>query len=1281
MRYRFLVFISILSLLFCSTQNALGQSVNSTSLSLEAIQPKIEPDRVSYLIQYHDQLLVFNIKKMDQSISKRGPGVYQNGQFEFFDDFEKSPRISAHTIWKNHLIAAGSLPFSFLENPRTKTTTHRLGLYDGKKWELFDHGFSGRVSAMVQWQDDLVIAGDLAIEGHPELKYLARWDGESWTGFNGQPSGGGEPRISSLTIHQGKLVIGGVFARMGETVVRNLASYDGTSWTSIGSGPNGRIAQVVSFEDDLFVFGAFQCIGGQAIEELARWDGHQWHSMKTFDGEDPDQYHSWDLKFLPTAQGLFVAGFTGRFTGRKNSQLACWKNGAWDMSVPDVHQHYQTIEPTPAFLEFKKTLKPSKQLSQPRINSGPEYFQIITAVENRRVNALAWYRNELIISTSKRNTESISPASKLSVVRGDALANFLEEEKTDGRYVGNYKNGALIFKVGKKKSAQLVLKKDGDETVLGTWHTNHSFSGPFAFYVQGDTIITVGNFSFINGLPFQHAAYYCNDKWNAMGEGLPFDLVLNPRLHKTGSELLLTAQFKNYADDYNAGMMKWNGQQWVMVELDYLGYDQARFANDGTFLYRSGHENPIMNHFRDPDHILQSFPNHSNPYIEKWQHGQWLKVWQGRSGAVNGFYDDGHTLWCTISQGRDANLLKLEDGHWTTMSNQVIQGSKPSSLNPMGKLYFKSGVPVTRFFLGRRTRWNIYRLASLQNGHWYWFGPEFTTSRELKIASGSILLDAYFFNDKEEKPQHGILKWEGAFPHDESVPSADLAALDKWEAECRASNQNKLPLVDLPFPKGLNRNDEKIPGSDKRNPRWELSAWPNSKSMENSVHKKGKNTIVIEPNTHFELSLYFDWNISQPGLLEFEYRLLEPENWVCSEDSFTVSGKCSPHIVSRINSRTVFLNCWPHDQQWHKVRFPFGTTSHEPPHSSLTFSAGHTESGRGSLEIKNLRIRKKKREDHQDLVKEITQIWKNYSCPSWPAARIDRLCRDFENAIRKDNSDWVLSRYFSFNTSSDFGRRLFVPGDYKSSDFRNQKLELQTVVENFSSGEISSGWIPGGGLYVKSDHLPRSMEKGNYFNQLLDDATQIRFIKGLIVDLRRQSYPSMSTEYTISRMNKTWSLFTEKPIKYGQIQEETGTSSRSDLILQPASNPWKSTPVVVLVDKTTPGLLVMALNCMPRIKTVGRPSAPVSVPEKLHLLQNGEWGCFPAGRVDDINGNNVSLCRIAPDVEVPLNATFDAAIREALPYLGLKADEESGFCPVDFQPVKKSEPDMKLKLR
>ncbi len=175
--------------------------------------------------------------------------------------------------------------------------------FDGVQWSGFGSGTEG--SAVAEYQGQLYAGG---------LGGVRRWNGSSWEMFAPQLFG----FVYDLHVHAGVLYIGGSMAGSN-----HLVSWDGTTQQTVaGSGTNGSVYTLHSFQGDLLVGGVFSQAGGVAAQTLARWDGTSFQPFGNLTGTQVDSLTLFQGE-LHAGGNLFVPGFP------PEKYIARWDGSGW----------------------------------------------------------------------------------------------------------------------------------------------------------------------------------------------------------------------------------------------------------------------------------------------------------------------------------------------------------------------------------------------------------------------------------------------------------------------------------------------------------------------------------------------------------------------------------------------------------------------------------------------------------------------------------------------------------------------------------------------------------------------------------------------------------------------------------------------------------------------------------------------------------------------------------------------------------------------------------------
>ena len=265
-----------------------------------------------------------------------------------------SDRIEGMVRWNGGILAVGM----FLE--AGEEVAPHVAFFDGAEWSPM--GFpNDNVHDVILWNGDPVITGPFDEIDGQDIWGIARWDGAQW-----QPIGNGI-RANELAVwqgtlaaatsdgaylwngtswqtflpvfgstyavheHQGVLYVGGSMFFSGGGSAR-LIAWDGSQATTFGTGPDGTVDVIGSYEGDLVIGGQFSSVDGVSASRLARWNGAQWSSFGSGVGgysvmslfEHGDQLFVGGNFGTPQA----VADFVARWDGTSWHSLASGVSGA-----------------------------------------------------------------------------------------------------------------------------------------------------------------------------------------------------------------------------------------------------------------------------------------------------------------------------------------------------------------------------------------------------------------------------------------------------------------------------------------------------------------------------------------------------------------------------------------------------------------------------------------------------------------------------------------------------------------------------------------------------------------------------------------------------------------------------------------------------------------------------------------------------------------------------------------------------------------------------------------
>jgi trimeric autotransporter adhesin len=168
----------------------------------------------------------------------------------------------------------------------------------------YEGGLDGLVTAVVEFEGELVAVGGFTSGDGVALNHVGRWDGATW-----RPMGAGLPStMFALAVYGGQLFAGGY-------------RWDGADWVDVLQ-TDGTVLALVVQGSDLIAAGAFTQAAGQPVNRILRWDGSAVHALG--DGLDNDVY-----ALAAGPQGLFAGGLFSHAGGVPAARVARWDGASW----------------------------------------------------------------------------------------------------------------------------------------------------------------------------------------------------------------------------------------------------------------------------------------------------------------------------------------------------------------------------------------------------------------------------------------------------------------------------------------------------------------------------------------------------------------------------------------------------------------------------------------------------------------------------------------------------------------------------------------------------------------------------------------------------------------------------------------------------------------------------------------------------------------------------------------------------------------------------------------
>lgn len=216
----------------------------------------------------------------------------------------------------------------------------RIAKWDGDAWSTLGSGMNSQVWALAAFDEQsgsgtaLYAGGQFTIAGGIMASRIARWDGASWSALG---AGMNDAVYALATFDDGSgagtaLYAGGAFTTAGGVLVNGVAKWDGSSWSPLGSGLNGSVYALATFDDGsgdgpaLFAGGSFTIAGGAPASRIAKWDGVAWSPVGSGVNGDVRALAAVDEGNGPV---LYAGGDFTAAGGVAVERIAQWNGTSW----------------------------------------------------------------------------------------------------------------------------------------------------------------------------------------------------------------------------------------------------------------------------------------------------------------------------------------------------------------------------------------------------------------------------------------------------------------------------------------------------------------------------------------------------------------------------------------------------------------------------------------------------------------------------------------------------------------------------------------------------------------------------------------------------------------------------------------------------------------------------------------------------------------------------------------------------------------------------------------
>ncbi len=178
---------------------------------------------------------------------------------------------TAMTVWNNKLINTGY--FNLAGGNEAKF----IAAWDGNSWSPLGSGLNHEALGLRGYNGELYAVGFFDTAGGVPAKYIARWNGTVWRNAGEQFNN----IANTLYEFDGKLIAGGWFTSIGDSIISYVASWDGNQWSAMNTGMNGPVYALCEYRGELYAAGKFTIASGVPAGGIVKWTGHKWMAVGT----------------------------------------------------------------------------------------------------------------------------------------------------------------------------------------------------------------------------------------------------------------------------------------------------------------------------------------------------------------------------------------------------------------------------------------------------------------------------------------------------------------------------------------------------------------------------------------------------------------------------------------------------------------------------------------------------------------------------------------------------------------------------------------------------------------------------------------------------------------------------------------------------------------------------------------------------------------------------------------------------------------------------------------
>ncbi len=562
-------------------------------------------------------------------------------------------------------------------------TAKYIAKWDGTSWSPLGSGMSYIVYALtVDTNGNLYAGGEFTTAGGTTANHIAKWDGATWSALGS----GRNSIVRSLAVNaSGTLYVGGEFTNESGHYT-GVVQWDGSSWTTLGEEQDGRVfALAIDGNENIYAGGEFSVVvdGDSLAWGIARWDGTSWSPLGTG--------VSTVYTLAVDANGDLYAG--GDFTtagGVSANNIAKWNGASWS-ALGDGIGSAMFGYPSVAAIAFDA--EGVLYAGGAFMGAGDTAARRIAKWDGDSWSAIGYgidiayggYANAIAFAASGN---TVVGGSFLAAAEDGGWSYDIAEREGSSwgfPYNGLWSNGSsgTVFALVTDTKGDLYAG-GGFSTIAGVEsHNIAKWDGAawsalgsgmngnvraLMFDINGN-LYAGGDFTTAGGTAANHIAKWDGTSWSPLGSGMNssvFTLAFD-----TSGNLYAGGGFTT-ADSVSANhIAKWNGSSWSAIGEGLDGAVRAISLSDDGTIY-------LIYHYDDGFNAFQK--------IEKWDGSTWEQIGGYSDSGMAIALDEQGTLYASAS-GSLGNIAKWNGNSWSNLGGGTDGPIYTISFDKKGNLW------------------------------------------------------------------------------------------------------------------------------------------------------------------------------------------------------------------------------------------------------------------------------------------------------------------------------------------------------------------------------------------------------------------------------------------------------------------------------------------------------------------------------------------------------------------------------------------------------------------